>query len=171
MLRIVGMFDELLERFSRWGLIISLFVILGFAVLAIVLRWLGESPTWIDPLVRHMVFLSAFFGGSLATSKGVHIRIDLFSKLVSATSSKLLYWVHNNLLNLFCLLTTLFLMKAGWDFFNVEKEFGAPAFLHIHSSWLVAIVPFGLGLIALRFLNQLLIGIMNGENSEHRRLP
>lgn len=170
MLKLVCTFDEVLERLSRWGLVLCLFTILTFAVLSILLRWLGSSPMWIEPMVRHLVFLSAFFGGSLATSKGVHIRIDLFSKLLEASSSKILQWFHRNIINLFSLITTLFLMRAGWHFFHSEQEFGSPAFLHIHSSYLVAIIPLGLGLIALRFFNQLIIGIMNGENSEHRRL-
>jgi TRAP-type C4-dicarboxylate transport system permease small subunit len=170
MLKVIRAFDDTLEKISRWGLVFSLFVILGFAVLAIVLRWMGDSPMWIDPLVRHMVFLSAFLGGSLATSKGVHIRVDLFSKLLESFPSRTLRWLHTNVISLFCLVTTVTLMLAGWDFYTVEKEFGAPALLGLHSSWLVAIVPFGLGLIALRFLNQLLLGIMNGESLEHRRV-
>lgn len=161
-------FDDMLERFSRWGLILCLFVILGLAVLGICLRWIGLSPLWLEPLVRHLVFLSAFLGGSLATSKGVHIKVDLLSKLVEASSSKFLHWFHRNSVSMFCFITTLILMKTSFDFYLVEKEFGAPAFLNIHSANLVGIIPFGMGLICLRFLNQLLKGLMSGEKREHR---
>lgn len=170
MVKFFRLFDEVLERFSRYGIILCLFVILGLAVTSIVLRWLGMSVMWIEPLVRHAVFLSAFFGGSLATSKNVHIRVDVLTKLIENANSKVLKWFHHNLVSLFCFLTCLILMKAGYDFFMVEKEFGAPAFLEIHSSYLVGIIPFGLGLIALRFLNQLIFGIFNGALSDSHRL-
>ena len=170
MRRLIKIFDHSLESLSRYGLIASLFSILLLTVTAIILRWTGSSVLWIEPLVRHMVFLCAFLGGSLATSKNVHIRIDLFSKLVEKSNSRLLKWFHFNTVSLFCLLTTAALFKASWDFFLVEKEFGAPAFLEIHSSWLVGIIPLGIGLITLRFLNQLLLSLSDGEVIESHRL-
>lgn len=161
-MKLIRGFDEVLERISRYGLVACLFGVLGFAFLAIVLRWFGSSVMWIDPMVRHLVFLSAFLGGSLATSSNQHIKVDLFSKLIEMSSSKLLHWIHRNLISLFCFIVTFVLVKSSWDFYQVEKEFGAPAFLEIHSAWLVAIIPFGMGLICLRFLNQLLIGMFSG---------
>jgi TRAP-type C4-dicarboxylate transport system permease small subunit len=169
-MKFVAAFDLLLEKISRIGLIISLFGILIFAVLSILFRWSGESPMWIDPLVRHLVFLSAFLGGSLATSKGVHIKIDLLTKLVERSSWRIGKWLHHNLITAFCFLTTATLVKAAWSFFLVEKEFGAPAFLNIHSAWLVAIIPLGMGLICLRFFNQLLLGCCYGDLRESHRL-
>ncbi len=170
MQKVIQVFDDMLERFSRWGLILCLFVILSLAVLGICLRWIGLSPLWLEPLVRHLVFLSAFLGGSLATSKGVHIKVDLLTKLVESSSSKFLQWFHRNIILMFCFITTLVLMKTSFDFFLVEKEFGAPAFLKIHSAYLVGIIPFGMGLICLRFFNQLLKGLMTGEKREHHSL-
>jgi TRAP-type C4-dicarboxylate transport system permease small subunit len=170
MTKIIIIFDDILEKLSRWGLIFSLFVILLFSVISIVLRWSGESVMWIDPMVRHLVFLSAFLGGSLATSKNVHIRIDIVTKLLEMSGSKTLKWLHANIVSLFCLITTITLMITSYQFFTIEQEFGAPSFLDIHSSWLVAIIPFGMGLIALRFLNVLLLGILNGDSREHHRL-
>lgn len=155
-------FDESLEKLSRYGLIGCLFIILGLAVFAIVLRWVGMSMMWIEPLLRHLVFLSAFLGGSLATSKNVHIKVDLLTKLVELSQSKIIHWIHRNLISLFCFIVCLVLVKSGWDFFLVEKEFGAPGFLSIHSAYLVFIIPFGMGLITLRFFNQLMIGIVHG---------
>lgn len=158
-------FDEILDQISRYGLVGCLFTILGLAVLSIVLRWLGSSLMWIEPLIRHLVFLSAFLGGSMATSKHVHIKVDLLTKLIELSRSKVIHWIHKNLVTLFCFLVCLVLAKSGWDFYLVEKEFGAPGFLHIHSANLVAIIPFGMGLITLRFFNQLMIGIVHGGES------
>lgn len=168
--RFILFFDFLLEKFSRWGLILGLFIILGLAVSSIVLRWMGSSPLWIEPLVRHMVFLSAFFGGSLATSKGVHIKIDVLTHLLEKSSSRILHWLHKNSIALFCLIVTTALMKASYDFYLVEKEYGAPAFLNIHSSILVGIVPFGMGLISLRFLNRLILGLLQAGTRERHSL-
>ena len=165
--KIILIFDFVLEKISRWGIILCLLIILSLAVSSIVLRWMGMSPLWIEPLIRHLVFLSAFLGGSLATSKRVHIKIDLLTHVLDKSSSRILHWLHSNIISLFCLITVTVLMKASWDFYLVEEEFGAPAFLEIHSSWLVGIVPLGLGLIALRFLNRLLLGLIQGESREH----
>lgn len=162
MVKIISLFDEILERISRYGIVISLLLILFFSMFAIILRWMGQSLMWPEPLVRHLVFLSAFFGGSLATSKNVHIKVDLLTKLIEQSQSKIIHWFHNNLVSLFCFVTCLFLTKSGWDFYLVEKEFGSPSFLDIHSSYLVGIIPFGMLLIAFRFLNQLLLGIFKG---------
>ena len=163
MRKAVAAFDNILEKISRWGIVASLFSILGLAVMGIVLRWLGQSLMWLEPLTRHLVFLSAFLGGSLATSQNVHIRVDLLTKLIEKSSSKALKWMHHNFVALFCLVTCVALTKASCDFFVVEKEFGAPAFLDIHSSYLVGIIPFGMGLISLRFFNQLLLGLFPKE--------
>jgi TRAP-type C4-dicarboxylate transport system permease small subunit len=170
MVKLIQAFDGILEKFSRWGLVSCLFVIIIFAVLSIVLRWLGSSPLWLEPLIRHIVFLSAFLGGSLATSKDVHIKVDILTHLIQNSHSKALHWFHKNVVSLFCFVTCLTLLKSSWDFFIVEKEFGAPAFLGIHSSWLVFIIPFGICLISLRFFNRLIIGVVQGGSSDHHRL-
>jgi TRAP-type C4-dicarboxylate transport system permease small subunit len=170
MTKLIAVFDEGLEKLSRYGIIACLFGILVFAVFSIVLRWLGQSLMWIEPLVRHLVFLSAFFGGSLATSKNVHIRIDLLTKLIENSNSKFLKWLHHNLISLFSFLTCLVLMKAAWDFYLVEREYGAVGFLEIHSSTWVGIIPFGVGLISLRFFNQLIFGLLNGAKRESHSL-
>ena len=152
--------EGFLDRFSRYGLVASLFAILVLSVFAIFLRWFGSSLMWVEPLIRHLVFLSAFLGGSVATSKNVHIKIDLFTKLIELSRSRVLLWAHKNIVSLFCFIVCLALAKSGRDFYLVEKEFGAIGFLHIHSATLVGIIPFGMGLIALRFFNQLVLGVV-----------
>lgn len=169
-MKAIQSFDQFLEKLSRTGLIAAFFIMLVLSVLAIVFRWVGQSVLWIEPVVRHLVFLSAFLGGSLATSKNVHINVDVLTKLLEKSKSGLLHWIVRNLVRLFCLITCLALCKAGWDFFISEKEFGAPAFLGIHSAYLVGIIFAGMLLISLRYLNKLLIGLINGEAIESHRL-
>lgn len=162
-MKLIQAFDDLLERFSRWGLVSTLLTILGLAMLAIVLRWCGKSLMWLEPLTRHLVFLSAFFGGSLATSKEVHIKVDLLTKLLERSKSVILHWLHRNLISLFCFVVAVALLNSAWNFYLSEKEFGNPSLLGLHSSTLVAIIPFGLGLIALRFFNLLILGVLKGD--------
>ena len=162
-MKLIQLFDDVLEKLSRWGLISCLLWIMTLAVSAIVLRWCGKSFMWLEPLTRHLVFLSAFFGGSLATSKDVHIKVDLLTKLVEKSHSVVIHWLHKNIISLFCFITVLALFKSSWDFYLSEKEFGSPSLLGLHSSVFVAIIPAGIGLITLRFLNQLLLGILKGD--------
>lgn len=144
--------------------------ILLLSVGSIVLRWLGSSLLWIDPMTRHLVFCCAFLGGSLATRAGVHIKIDLISKLLERSKSQTLKFGHRLIIMCFSFLVCLILTKASWDFFLSEKEFGSPDVLGIHSSSFVGIIFVGMGLITLRFLNQILIVIFLGEEIEHARL-
>lgn len=162
-MKYIQRFDDVLEKISRWGLITCLLTILGLAVTSIFLRWGGISFMWLEPLTRHLVFLSAFLGGSLATSKDVHIKVDLLTKLVEKSDSVILHWLHKNIISLFCFIVVLALSKSAYDFFLSEKEYGAPALLGLHSSVLVAIIPLGLGLITLRFFNLLILGILKGD--------
>lgn len=162
-MRLIQAFDDFLERLSRWGLVSTLLTILFFAMMAIVLRWCGKSLMWLEPLTRHLVFLSAFFGGSLATSKDVHIKVDLLTKLVERSKSVIIHWLHKNIISLFCFIVVTALLKSSWDFYLSEKEYGNPSLLGLHSSTLVAVIPFGMGLIALRFFNLLILGILKGD--------
>ncbi|MCO4753127.1 MAG: TRAP transporter small permease [Bacteriovoracaceae bacterium] len=117
----------------------------------IVARWFGQSILWIDPLVRHLVFLSAFMGGVLATGKGNHIKLDLVSRALEGLHKKRLKKIVDTLAALASIVACYFLFVAGRDFALVEFEYGKEAFLGIHSGFLVSIIPFGFCFIALRF--------------------
>lgn len=162
-MKLIRVFDQSLERLSRGGLILGFGAILLLSVGSIVLRWLGSSLLWIDPLTRHLVFSCAFLGGSLATSAGVHIRIDLASKLLERSSSKALKRGYKILLLTFSFAVCFVLTLASWDFFLSEKEYGSPDFLGIHSSYLVGIIFVGMGLISLRFFNRILLTAFPGD--------
>lgn len=169
-MKFIRAFDNILESLSQGGLILGFASILILSVGSIVLRWLGSSLLWIDPLTRHLVFCCAFFGGSLATKAGVHIRIDVVSKLIERVDSPKLSYVYQLLLLLFSFVVCSVLTLASWEFYLSEKEFGSPDFLGIHSSMLVGIIFIGTGLIALRFLNQIALAIFSGDKIEHARL-
>ncbi len=159
--------DNILDRIAFYAIVSSIFLMLGLTVLNIVLRWFNTSILWIDPFVRHLVFLSAFLGGVLATGQGNHIRVDIASKIFENLGKpKLKIWVER-LVTLITIIATVLLTKAGYDFAKIELEFGKEAFMGIHSGFLAGIIPVGMGMIGLRFIFQLLLSFnhqVGGEN-------
>jgi len=140
---------------------------LSLTILNIVLRWFNTSIVWVDPMVRHLVFLSAFLGGTLATGEDNHIRIDLAAKILETKKlNKTKIWLERAVILITCIATIL-LAQAGLDFAKIELEFGKDVFLGIHSGYLVGIIPFGMGLLTLRFVLRLLMTFNRKEEGEH----
>lgn len=157
--------DELIDRISFYGIVICVIGMLGFTVLNIVLRWFNTTLLWIDPLVRHLVFLTAFLGGVLATGKDNHIRIDLIGKILeNFKKDGLAMWI-DRIVYLVAMIATILLAKAGVDFAKMELEFGKEAFLGIHSGVLTAIIPIGMTLICLRFGLRFLLTFSKGQTA------
>ena len=152
MTSIIQKADQALDRFCQITLVVAVALMLSLTLLNIVLRWIGHSILWVEPFVRHLVFLAAFLGGSLAASRNSHIGIDIVSKILEARGSE-------KGLKILCLITAAasmivvaWLAWASWEFMLSELEFGQEAFLGIHSGILVGIMPLGFAIIALRFL-------------------
>ena len=155
-----------LLQLQRWGdkicigfLTLSLATMLGLTLLSLVLRWFQVSFLWLDPLVRHVVFLSAFFGGVQAISRGQHIAMDLLSRYLHHHERWVIYHWHQKLIGLVSLGGVLWLLLASWPFVVSEWNDGGMGFLGIHSGVLVSIIPFGLALLALRFLLELFLPV------------
>lgn len=150
-MKFVRKFDLFIENISSKGLVFSLLTMLVLSCLSVVLRWFHTNLTWIDPFVRHLVFLSAFFGGVLATGRGTHIGIDLLGKIVETKGWHRLHLFIKRLIDITSTLTLIWLIKASIDFTKVEMEYGKEVFFGIMSGYLVMIIPIGLSLIAVRF--------------------
>lgn len=143
--------DHFLDKFARYGLVFSVLTMLSLSVLSIALRWFNTSIHWVEPFVRHLVFLSTFLGGVLATGRGEHIGIDIIGKwFESKDNKKALLWIRR-IISLASCLTLVWMIKASYGFFLVELKYGKPVFWGIESGFLVAIIPFGFSLIAYRF--------------------
>jgi TRAP-type C4-dicarboxylate transport system permease small subunit len=155
---IVRKIDWAVDKLSSHLLVVSVLVILVFSTLSIVLRWFHINLQWIEPMVRHLVFVCAFLGGVLATGKGTHIGIDLVGKFVEAQNwHNLKTWIAR-LIMFSSFGVLLWLIKAGIDFTIIEREFTKDAGLGVlQSGDLVAIIPIGLSLIALRFFLLLIL--------------
>ena len=150
-MKLLKFIDQFIDKISTWTLLVSVLLMLTLSVLAIVLRWFNLTLHWIEPFVRHLVFLSTFLGGVLATGRGTHIGIDILGKYLESINSELLYiWVRR-ITSLASFLTLGWLVYASYNFLLVELKYGKPVFWGIESGYLVAIIPVGFGLIAYRF--------------------
>lgn len=153
----ISKLDRFIEKFAQTLIGVCLFFMLSLTLLNIVARWFNETFLWIDPLVRHLVFLSAFMGGVLATGNASHIKIDLIGRALEAKNLKKLKKVLAVALSLISAFACFLLAKSGLDFAKVELEYGSTAFLGIHSGHLVSLIPFGFSLIGLRFAVQIFL--------------
>jgi len=108
----------------------------------------GTGFLWGDPLVRHLVLWSGFFGASLAASQERHISIDALTKFFSP---RIKHWVQV-LTNLFATVVCYFLGSSAWGFMIDERSNGGEAFLSIPSWIPLLIIPIGYWLLALHFL-------------------
>jgi TRAP-type C4-dicarboxylate transport system permease small subunit len=148
---IVKKLDLFVEKFSSILLVVCILSILFCSSGTIVLRWFHINLSWIDPFVRHLVLLSTFLGGVVATGRGNHIGIDLISKFLEIKGHDYTKIIVNRIILLTSALVLVWMIKAGIDFTKVEMEFSKVEFWGISSGYLVAMIPAGLGLIAVRF--------------------
>ena len=155
--------DHLVEKFSSIFLVVCILSILVCSSGTIVLRWFQINLSWIDPFVRHLVLLSTFLGGVVATGRGNHIGIDLISKFLEIKGHDYAKVIVNRIILLTSALVLIWMIKAGVDFTKVEMEFSKVEFWGISSGYLVAIIPTGLGLIAIRFFTLFILSF--DENS------
>lgn len=143
--------DWAVDKFASFFLVASILAILSCSSLSIILRWFHVNLAWIDPFVRHLVLLGTFLGGVVATGRGNHIGIDLISKFLEVKGYNHLKVIVNRVIFFSSGLVLIWMIKAGLDFTKVEMEFSKIEFWGIGSGTLVAMIPVGLGLIALRF--------------------
>jgi TRAP-type C4-dicarboxylate transport system permease small subunit len=87
----------------------------------------------------------------VATGRGNHIGIDLISKFLEIKGYDHAKVIVNRVILLSSAVVLVWLVKSGLDFTKVEMEFSKVEFWGIGSGYLVAMIPAGLGLIAIRF--------------------
>lgn len=139
-------------------------VIVLFSVLNIVLRWLNTNLTFVDPLVRHLVFLCAFLGAIEATERNQNIAIDVLKRFLEAKKKEVfLKWL-NRLTFLVSSFVCLWLMESSYRFSLIELEYPKELFWGLTSGQASMIMPFGFFMLALK-LFLLLILSFQGEES------
>ena len=158
--------DRALDKICSTALVAGVFLMLFLAVGTIVLRWMDTSFPWMEPAVRHLVFLCTFLGGVVATGRSSHIAIDILERYLQTQGYEgLQIWLKRGISLVACFVLA-WLVKASWGFMNIEFEYGKDAFLGIHSGFLVGIIPIGFGLIALRFLLVLFLSFQVADKSD-----
>lgn len=160
MLNTLRKIDLWYEKVCLAILVVGVALMLVLSLFNIVSRWWGQSFLWIDPLVRHLVFLGAFLGGAIATGKKNHIAVDIVAKFLEAQNQPRLLMRLQGVIALVSLGCVLGLAYASYSFMLQEREYGAEAFLGIHSSWLVGIMPLGFCIIGLRYVYQICEGFL-----------
>ena len=157
MIKLLKSVDNIIEKATIFLLTVSVLLMLGFSLATIFLRFFNVNFPWFESFVRHLVLLSAFLGGVIATGKGTHIGIDVIGHYLEAKNllKPKLYLIR--LIQIASIGTVAWLTKASIDFVKVEMEFGSSEFLGLTSGNLVTIIPIGFGLICLRYLLKFLI--------------
>jgi TRAP-type C4-dicarboxylate transport system permease small subunit len=154
--------DGAIEKGSSIILVASILTILFCSSGTIVLRWFHINLSWIDPFVRHLVLLSTFLGGVVATGRGNHIGIDLISKFLEIKGYDYAKIIVNRIILFSSGVILVWLIKSGIDFTKVEMEFSKIEFWGIGSGYLVSMIPIGLGLIATRFFTLFVLSFKKG---------
>ncbi len=156
-MKVIKFLDTAIEKMTTYLLVISVLLMLFLSSISIVARWFQSNIVWIDPFVRHLVFLSAFLGGIIATGQGTHIGIDVIGKFVESKGWHSLRSLLSKIIMIASMAVLVWLVKSGIDFTVVELEFGKIEFFGIHSGYLVMIIPIGMGLLFLRFMTIFLL--------------
>jgi TRAP-type C4-dicarboxylate transport system permease small subunit len=166
MMKIFHFIDQLIEKFAARLLVVAVLIMLALSTFSIILRWAERSLLWIDPFVRHLVFLSALLGGILATGKGTHIGIDILGKVFETRGDLKAQKVIAFVVSVASFGVVLWLAYASYQFMLVELRYGKAAFFGIHTGILVGIIPTNLALIAYRFFYKALVILTGYKQAE-----
>jgi TRAP-type C4-dicarboxylate transport system permease small subunit len=148
---VLGLVDAGIDRLVRALVQLLLVVMVTLTLANVGLRWFSYTLIWVEPLVRYLVFASAFLGGIMATGRYQHIAIDGIPRILDRFASERIKALHRAIIALFCVVVCGYLIKSSLSFYETESAFGQIEFLQVHSATLVAILPLGMGLIGFRF--------------------
>ncbi|MFO7560471.1 MAG: TRAP transporter small permease subunit [Desulfobacterales bacterium] len=110
-----------------------------------------------DSIVRHLLLWVAFLGAGIATKGGMHIKIDLASKLLSQKGVQ----IAGTITNIFSVIVGCLLVYAAYDFVKLEYESqGELLFFHLPLWVLEIIIPIGYLIITLRFASKGIEGFL-----------
>lgn len=144
--------DNVLDQISKWGVILCVFLMLTLSVAVIVLRQFEITFLWIEPLVRHLVFLSTFFGGALATGNAEHIKIDILSRFLEKSNNVFLKNLVQRIVLLATAVAVYILLNSSMELMELEFEGNQVGFFDIPTGYLLGIIPVGMSLILLRII-------------------
>ncbi|GBE14643.1 sialic acid TRAP transporter permease protein SiaT [bacterium BMS3Abin14] len=107
---------------------------------------------WAEELVRYEIIWMVFLGGSVAARQGLHIGVDLLVRFAPRPLRKPI----NILINVISLVFCGFIVYYGAALIIQTRMFGQVSPALQMPMWMVQLaIPFGAGLMALRFAQQI----------------
>jgi TRAP-type C4-dicarboxylate transport system permease small subunit len=130
-------------------LVALLLGMIGIVVTQIALRNLFEfGIVWGEILVRILVLWIGLVGGMVASRQGKHISIDLLARYLPSRAKSIIGSAVSIFTAVVCALAAYYSLR----FVHTEFQDGFLAFAWVPVWICEAIIPFGFGVIALRFL-------------------
>ena len=127
---------------------LSLMIIISF--LQIILRTFFRAVEWFDPLVRYAVLWTGMIAAGMATLKNKHIKIDIIGRFAKGRQKSFVLAITNLFAGIVC-----FVLSYASIIYVIKIEMPAAdpsPFLNISRWVLLLILPFGFGLMGMRFL-------------------
>lgn len=104
-----------------------------------------------DTIVRHMLLWVGFLGAGLATRGGVHIRIDIASKVLNPKGIK----IAQVLTDIFSVIICSLLVYASYGFVKIAYESSDTLLFMDIPIWMMeSIIPIGFLVMTLRFASK-----------------
>jgi len=130
-------------------LVLTLGSMIALALTQIILRNLFDTGIeWSDPLLRVLVLWLGLLGAIAATRQNHHISIDVISRLLPKAGRIATGIISNLFSATICAVISYYAAR----FVMMEYQDGITAFASVPSWLCESIIPFGFGLMALRFL-------------------
>lgn len=134
------------------GVLFVLFLTLvGLAFGQVILRnFFDSSIVWADVAIRVLVLWVTVFGAMVATRRHEHIRIDLVPEMLKGRPRHIV-----RALYLLTASTVAFAVSYySLEVVRLEMQYPSTAFADIPTWMTQVVIPFGFGVIGLRFLGQ-----------------
>ncbi|MGY0398971.1 MAG: TRAP transporter small permease [Ostreibacterium sp.] len=144
---------SLLNNFEEYICAILFISLIILCFLQVLFRFVFNfSLSWTEELSRYVFIALVYFSASLATIRGVHIRVEIIDIFVKGKTKKILDSVIDLSFAVFMLLIGYFGLKISVDALAIKQTTPALEWL---SGWVYAIIPFTFYLIALRLLQRI----------------
>ena len=152
-MKLLYFLDERIGRLEHILIAILLLLMILLAFWQIVLRnFFATGIDWGDSLVRYLVVWVGFIGAAVATKEGKHITIDVLSRWITGSGSRVIRAVSHFCSAVICGLLTWAAIKFIW----FEAQMGGTTFFQLPVWVPELIIPVTFGLMTLRYTLRLI---------------
>lgn len=158
--------DSAIARVERVLVVVLLSAMILVAFFQIILRnFFAAGLSWGDPFVRYLVVWVGFVGAAIATKEGKHIKIEVVSHWLSDRAKKYVQVFSHLFSSVICGLLTV----AALKFVRFEALMGGEPILGLPAWTPQVIIPVTFSIMALRFVLQFYIELLNALKSGFNR--